>query len=173
MKRATFNTEPCSIARSLDVLGDWWNPLILRECLYGVHRFQDIQQWLNIGRNILTTRLRLLVDHGLLERHRYQDNPPRFEYHLTDKGYDATLMLLAVMAFGEKYYFDDGQEPVRLFDRKTHQRVEPVLVDKSTGVPVDPRTLIPGPGPSFPDGQIRRERFSEYFSVDEGVFKSR
>ena len=164
MKRATFENEPCSIARSLDVLGDWWNPLILRECLYGVHRFQDMQRWLGIGRNILATRLKLLVDEGLLEKRSYQDKPPRFEYHLTEKGYDAAAVLLAVMRFGEKWYFERGREPIRLTDRATGQQVRPVLVDERTGEPLDLRNLVPGPGPSFPAGDVRKERFQEYFS---------
>lgn len=61
MKRKTFSGSPCQIARSLDVLGDWWNPLILRECTYCVHRFDEFHQWLGIGRNILTRRLSQLV----------------------------------------------------------------------------------------------------------------
>jgi DNA-binding HxlR family transcriptional regulator len=101
MERKTFGDAPCSIARSLDVLGDWWSPLIIRECLYGVHRFDGFQQWLGIGRNILTSRLKLLIDQGLIEKRRYQDKPKRYEYHLTEKGYDAALALIALMPFGE------------------------------------------------------------------------
>ncbi len=166
MKRATFDNEPCSIARSLDVLGDWWNPLILRECLYGVHRFQDIQRWLNIGRNILTSRLQQLVGEGLLEKREYQHNPPRFEYHLTDKGYDATLILLAIMPFGEKWYFAENKEPIVLIDRDTRRRVRPAIVDEETGEVIDPRKLIAAPGESFPHGEISQARFREYFSHD-------
>ena len=70
----------------MDVLGDWWNPLIIRECLYGVHRFDDFQKWLGIGRNILAKRLAQLVERGVLERKLYQEHPPRYEYHLTAKG---------------------------------------------------------------------------------------
>lgn len=169
MKRVTFGDEPCSIARSLDVLGDWWSPLILRECLYGVHRFQDIQQWLKIGRNMLTRRLAVLVEQGLLERKQYQENPPRFEYHLTDKGYDATLILLAMMSFGEKWYFKKNREPIRLYNRETGERVRPVLVDEATGAQIDPRTLVPAPGPAFPKGQFRKNRFREYY-IEEDTF---
>jgi len=165
MERTSFGTAPCSIARSLDVLGDWWNPLILRECLYGVRRFDELQRWLGIGRNILTRRLALLVEQGLLEKRRYSERPPRFEYHLTDKGYDAAKLLVAMMAFGEAWYFDRGQEPIRLFDRETGRRVKAALVDVETGKPLDPRTLYPGPGPSFPRSEeLRRERFTEYYA---------
>ncbi|MEM9291087.1 MAG: helix-turn-helix domain-containing protein [Acidobacteriota bacterium] len=163
MERKRFTAAPCSIARSLDILGDWWSPLILRECLYGTHRFDQMQRWLGIGRNILTRRLALLVEQGVLERRQYQDRPPRFEYHLTDKGYAAAKLLVAMMPFGEEWLFEED-EPIRLYDRETDRRVRPVLVDAETGEPIDPRQLYPGPGPAFPaDTDVRRERFVEYF----------
>jgi DNA-binding HxlR family transcriptional regulator len=168
MERTSFRGAPCSIARSLDVLGDWWTPLILRECLYGVHRFGELQRWLGIGRNILTQRLALLVGQGLLEKRQYQERPERFEYHLTEKGYDACRLLVAMMPFGEAWYFGRGEEPIRLFDRETGRRVRPVLVDAETGEPIDVRRLYAGPGPSFPrSGDLRRERFAEYYQRQE------
>lgn len=164
MKRASFGDKPCSIARALDVIGDWWTPLILRECLYGVHRFDDLQRWLGIGRNILTRRLSLLVDQGLLEKRRYQERPARYEYHLTGKGYDAVTVLVSMMSFGEKWYFDTGQTPIELFDRRTGARVRPALIDQNTGEPLDPRQLYCGPGPAFPaEPQVRKERFTEFY----------
>ena len=165
MERTKFANAPCSIARSLDVLGDWWTPLILRECLYGIHRFEEFQRWLGIGRNILARRLKLLVKEQLLEKRKYQDKPERFEYYLTDKGFDAALVLLAVMPFGEKWYFDRNKEPILLYDRRSGKRVRPVIVDAETNEPLDPRNLFPGPGPSFPKPtSIRKERFQEFFA---------
>ena len=165
MERKQFHGVPCSIARSLDVIGDWWTPLILRECLYGVHRFDQIQRWLGIGRNILARRLSRLVDQGVLERRRYQERPPRFEYHLTEKGYDAAKLLLAMMPFGEAWLFgEDEGKPILLYDRRTDRPVCPTLVDAETGAPIDPRDLYPGPGPAFPrSDEIRRQRFVEYY----------
>ena len=164
MERKRFQGAPCSIARSLDVMGDWWTPLILRECLYGVHRFDEIQRWLGIGRNILTRRLAQLVEQGVLERRQYQERPERYEYHLTDKGYDAAKLLLAIMPFGEAWFFGEEGEPIRLYDRRTDRRVRPVVVDAETGQAIDPREVYAGPGPSFPDEEgIRHDRFSEYY----------
>ena len=150
----------------MDVLGDWWNPLILRECLYGMRRFDDFQRWLGIGRNILSKRLDKLVEQGVLERRPYQDHPPRYEYHLTDKGYDAVEVLLGMMPFGEHWFFDEGRDPIRPYDSETHERVRPVLVDAATGEPIDARKIYCGPGPAFPRRKaIRRARFRRYYEA--------
>ena len=168
MERKQFDKAPCSIARSLDVLGDWWTPLILRECLYGVRRFESMQRWLGIGRNILTRRLSKLVEQGVLEKRQYEERPARFEYHLTDKGYDAARLVLAMMPFGEAWFFE-GDEPICLYDRRTGSRVRPLVVDAKTREPIDPRDLYAGPGPAFPDSDsVRRERFAEYYERRSG-----
>jgi len=164
MERTTFEHVPCPIARTLDMLGDWWAPLILRECLYGVHRFDQFQRWLGISRNILTRRLEKLVEDGLLERRPYQTNPVRHEYHLTEKGQAAAPLLLAMTAFGNEWIFGEGHEPVRVYSRKTGREVKPVLVDAETGERIDPSDLYAGPGPSFPKSEeIRRERFVSFY----------
>ena len=164
MQRRNFSDAPCAIARSLDVVGDWWTPLIVREVLYGVTRFDDLQRWLGIGRNILSRRLQQLVEQGVLRRQPYRDRPSRSEYRLTDKGYAAATVILGLMPFGEQWFFDPGQEPIRLYDRKTDKRVRPLLVDAETGEPLDARELYAGPGPAFPSSEsVRRERFEEYY----------
>src|SRR2546423_707082 len=76
VKRTAFSDWPCSIARSVDLLGDWWTPLVLRDAYFGAKRFEHFQRSLGIGRNVLTQRLNRLVDEGLFERVRYQDHPP-------------------------------------------------------------------------------------------------
>ena len=96
----------------------------------------------------------------MLEKRQYQESPPRFEYHLTGKGYDAAAALLALMPYGERWHFEVGHEPIRLYDRRTGARVRPMVVDANTGHPVDPRELYAGPGPGFPDSKpVRQERF--------------
>ncbi|MFK7856054.1 MAG: winged helix-turn-helix transcriptional regulator [Granulosicoccus sp.] len=164
MKRKTFAGSPCQIARSLDVLGDWWNPLILRECTYGVHRFDDFQQMLGIGRNMLTRRLKQLIEEGLLEKKAYQFSPERYEYRLTDKGFDAIKVLIAMMEFGEKWHFKQGKEPIRLYNIESGERVHPAVVDANTMETIDPRKITAGPGPGFPKNKtIRRIRFGESY----------
>ncbi len=164
MERKKFSGSPCPIARSLDVLGDWWNPLILRECLYGNSRFDELQSWLGISRNILTRRLAELVEAELLSKQAYQEKPARFEYVLTEKGHDACLVLLALMPFGERWYFKKGQHPIELRDRETGELVKPLVIDANTGKPLDSKTLVPCPGPGFKAPKsIKERRFSEYY----------
>ena len=103
MKRTDTSGWPCTIARSADVLGDHWNLLIIRQACLGTRRFDDFQSALGIGRNILTQRLSRLVDEDVLARVEYQQNPPRFEYRLTDKGRDAYPILAAMAAWGERW----------------------------------------------------------------------
>src|SRR6266516_3217027 len=76
----------CSIARALDVVGEWWTLLIVRDALRGTRRFDEFQASLGMARSVLTSRLRRLTDNGILERRAYSQRPPRYEYHLTEKG---------------------------------------------------------------------------------------
>src|SRR5262245_39078479 len=98
----------CPIARSLDHVGDWWHMLIIRDALHGLTRFEQFQKSLRIAPNILTRRLAALVEAGILERRRYNDRPPRNEYVLTQKGLDFRPVLLALLAWGNKHFADDG-----------------------------------------------------------------
>ena len=103
MQRRSFEDMNCSVAQCLEVVGEWWSMLIVRDAFLGVRRFDDFQARLGISRNILNQRLTTLVDHGVLERVPYQDNPPRSEYRLTDKGLDLYPVLLAMSAWGDRY----------------------------------------------------------------------
>jgi DNA-binding HxlR family transcriptional regulator len=114
VKRTPFADWPCSIARTVDLIGDWWTPLVLREAFLGVRRFDDFQRNLGIGRNILTQRLHRLVDEGMLERRPYQDRPLRHEYVLTAKGRDFYPVLAAMMAWGDRWLAGEEGPPVVL-----------------------------------------------------------
>ncbi len=100
MKRSTVAHLNCSIARTLEIVGEWWTLLVVRDVAIGFHRFDDIQRDLGISRNILSDRLATLVEHDILERRQYQDSPPRFEYHLTAKGRDLWPVLAALSRSG-------------------------------------------------------------------------
>src|SRR5438093_5787947 len=108
MRRTRFADMHCSVARSLDVVGEWWTLLVLRDAFRGVRRFEDFQRDLGIARNVLSDRLQTLVDHGILERRRYSDRPPRDEYRLTAKGLDLYPVIVGLLQWGDKWAADDG-----------------------------------------------------------------
>ena len=103
MRRASFQELNCSVAQTLEVVGDWWSLLIMRDIFFGVTRFDDIQRRLGVARNTLTDRLNWLHDHGVVTRAPYGDSGNRFEYRLTYKGRDLQPVLLAMLAWGDKW----------------------------------------------------------------------
>lgn len=86
MRQTSFAAMACSMARSLELIGDWWTPLIIRDLQLGVDRFDSLVEDLGISRNLLTARLAHLLGHGIVERHRYSEHPPRDRYALTESG---------------------------------------------------------------------------------------
>ncbi len=150
MKRTPFAAWPCSIARTVDLLGDWWTPLVLREAFYGVRRFDDFQRTLAIGRNILTQRLRRLVDEGLLERVQYQDRPARYEYVLTDKGRDFFPVLLAMVRWGDRWLADEAGPPIVLRHTTCGRETSARVVCSECGEPLELGQVRASLGPGFP-----------------------
>jgi DNA-binding HxlR family transcriptional regulator len=110
--------EDCSIAKTLQILGDRWTLLVLREAFRGVTRFEQLQRRLGVARDVLTTRLNRLVDEGLMERVPYREpgQRRRFEYRLTERGLDAYPILAAIMAWGDRHRAEHGP-PVELVHR--------------------------------------------------------
>jgi DNA-binding HxlR family transcriptional regulator len=104
----TYEGENCSIARSLELIGERWTLLVLREAFTGARRFDEFATRLDIARNVLTARLTLLVEEGVLERRRYQERPERFEYRLTEKGLELFPVLVSLMKWGDRWYAPDG-----------------------------------------------------------------
>ena len=147
MKRTEFASWPCSIARSVDLLGDWWTPLVLREAFLGVRRFDDMQRSLGIGRNVLTQRLKRLVEEGMLDRVRYQEKPDRYEYVLTDKGRDFYPVLAAMIAWGDQWLSGEEGPPIVLRHKALRARHD------GQGRVLGVRRADPGPrhpGPARP-----------------------
>jgi DNA-binding HxlR family transcriptional regulator len=114
MKRTGLADQPCSIARTLDVAGEWWSPLILRDVAYGIRRFGEIQADLGISANVLADRLEALVREGLLETRLYQSRPERHEYVLSEMGADLVPALLALMQWGDRWKWPGGRGPVEV-----------------------------------------------------------
>ena len=132
MRRKSFETMSCPIARSLERVGEWWSILILRDAFRGSTRFEQFQKSLDIAPNMLTRRLTALVESGLLERHRYSEHPPRDEYLLTERGRDFRPVLWALLAYGNKHFAPEGPNVV-IVDGETGELAEPILVDRHSG----------------------------------------
>jgi DNA-binding HxlR family transcriptional regulator len=112
MQRTKFGERACSIARTLDVIGEPWSPLILRDVYVGIDRFEQLQADLGISRKVLTERLKWLVESGILERRQYETRPPRFEYVLTTKGAELVDLLMVMVAWGDKWLAGKAGPPV-------------------------------------------------------------
>jgi DNA-binding HxlR family transcriptional regulator len=139
--RRRLDDIPCSIARALDVIGEWWTPLVLRDIVYGLTRFDQIATDLPIARNVLAARLRALVEAGVLEKVPYATGPDRHEYHLTEKGRDAFGVLMTLMAWGDRWTGDSGPNPVTVLCRGCSSETTPTVTCSACGDPLRPDTV--------------------------------
>ena len=147
MRRVSFSDMSCSVAQCLEVVGEWWTMLLVRDAFLGVRRFDDFQARTGISRNVLTARLAHLVHHGVLERRQYQDRPPRHEYLLTEKGRDLWQVLTAMREWGDRWAAPEGP-PVELVHRACDHVTHTVPVCDHCGERLDARSgrAVPGPG---------------------------
>jgi len=159
MRRKSFGNMHCPIARSLERVGEWWTILILRDALCGLTRFDQFEESLGIAPNILTRRLRVLVEAGLLERHRYKQRPPRDEYLLTQAGRDFRSVLQAFHAWGNKHLASEEIDVV-IGDAQTAADADPILVNRKPG---------PSPCHRTVDDQKSKQEFLQRFS-EEGCY---
>jgi DNA-binding HxlR family transcriptional regulator len=160
MQRKSFGQMVCPIARSLERVGEWWSILILRDALHGLTRFDQFQWSLGIAPNILTRRLNALVEAGLLERRRYSERPPRYEYVLTARGRDFRPVVVALFAWGNKHFAPEGAS-VLLVNTKTGDAVDPILVDRATGRPIKEPEYAFAAGPAASGRTRRKVRISQ------------
>jgi DNA-binding HxlR family transcriptional regulator len=147
MARTRFADMHCSLARTLELIGDRWSPLILRDVYAGLSRFDQLATDLGISRNLLTARLGDLVDHGLLERRRYQDHPPRDDYVLTPAGRDLVPALMAVIAWGDRWVAPKEGPPVLLKHRGCGAVFEPAVACSVCSERITADDVVPRPGP--------------------------
>ena len=134
MRRTRFDDAPCPIARVTDLFGDWWTPLVLRDAMFGITRFDDFQRELGVSRAVLSQRLSRLVDEGLMEKVPYQHHPPRHDYVLTERGRASWSVLVAMWRYGADHLWPDGEgPPLELVFRDDGAPIEPVVVDTRTG----------------------------------------
>jgi DNA-binding HxlR family transcriptional regulator len=150
MRWDDLNTEACSVARTVSVIGDRWTILILRDCFLRVRRFEDFEKRLGITRHVLADRLRKLARLGVLRRVAYQHKPPRYEYRLTPKGLDLQPVLLGLVRWGDTHMAGERGRPVLLEHRDCGQVFDPVVVCSHCGGRVDAHNVSTRPGPGAP-----------------------
>jgi len=132
--------RPCSVARTLLVLGDKWTFLILRDAFFGIRRYEELRARLGIATNILTDRLARLTEQGILVKMLYQENPERFEYRLTEKGKDFYGPFIAMMRWGDKW-LAGGKPSLKLRHRDCGQDFQPLVVCDHCYQELDPRQM--------------------------------
>jgi DNA-binding HxlR family transcriptional regulator len=139
MKRVRLNRLPCPIARSMDIIGEWWSLLILRECFSGTTRFDDFQKNLGISKNTLTARLSKLVKRGVLVRVPVEPGARRRHYKLTEMGKELYVVFVALRQWGDKWTFNGKPPPHAVVERINGRIVAPVEVRSQDGRVLKPR----------------------------------
>jgi DNA-binding HxlR family transcriptional regulator len=147
VERKSFAGMHCSVAQCLEVVGEWWSMLIVRDAFLGVTRFDDFQERLGISRNILNQRLNHLVEAGVLDKIPYSDHPLRHDYRLTEKGRDLWPVLTAMRQWGDRYAAPDGP-PMQLTHKGCGHFTEALMVCSVCREPLGARDVraLPGPG---------------------------
>jgi DNA-binding HxlR family transcriptional regulator len=149
MLRRDYDGQVCSIARTLELVGDRWTLLVVRDVALGRHRFDELQASLGVATNVLTDRLVRLVAEGVLERVRYSEHPERYEYRLTAKGRELSVTLLALMQWGDRHV---SERPPRVARRRSDRSPVSVqlVADDGSLVAPDDLEVVPGPGAPLP-----------------------
>lgn len=132
---------PCSVARTLSVIGDRWTMLILRDCFLGARRFDHFAASLDVSPHVLSTRLGKLVEHGILDRRAYQDHPVRHEYRLTEKGRDLYPVLGSMLQWGDRWMSGPEGPPARVRHRPCGHHPDPTFVCSTCGEPLEARDV--------------------------------
>jgi DNA-binding HxlR family transcriptional regulator len=148
MLRSDYPGQNCSAARALELIGERWTLLVLRDVLSGARRFDQIQRSLGVARNVLAARLERLVDEGVLERRRYSHHPPRDEYFLTEKGLDLWPVLVSLIAWGDKHAPNPDGPPVVIVHKDCGGRMNDRRICERCGEELSVRDArgVPGPG---------------------------
>jgi DNA-binding HxlR family transcriptional regulator len=151
----------------MDLLGDWWTPLVLREACYGIRRFDEFQRELGIARNTLADRLRRLVDEGLLEKREYQRDPVRYDYLLTAKGRDFFGVLAAMSRWGDRWLAGEDGPPVTFHHDRCGHDTTAEVVCATCGEPIHAEDTSMRMGPGYPERLKSRPDVRRRFGLAE------
>ncbi|MCB8822827.1 winged helix-turn-helix transcriptional regulator [Microvirga rosea] len=136
VKRVSFGHAPCPVARALDVIGDWWSLLIIRDAFDGVRRFSEFEASLGIAKGILASRLRNLTEHGILETAPASDRSAYREYLLTEKGRGLFLVIVALRQWGEDHLYRPGEPRSSLINTETNEPISRLELRTGDGLPL-------------------------------------
>ncbi|HEX4438056.1 MAG TPA: helix-turn-helix domain-containing protein [Solirubrobacteraceae bacterium] len=158
MLKNDYENQECSIAGALEVVGERWSLLIIRDVLLGLRRFDELQSHLGIARNVLQTRLTRLTEQGVIERRPYQERPQRHEYLLTDKGLDLWPTIVSLMKWGDRYAPPEGGPAVLIEHRGCGGTVDEHRICERCGARLKARDALGRPGPGASPGHplVRR-----------------
>jgi DNA-binding HxlR family transcriptional regulator len=143
---------PCSIERSLEIIGDRWTILVLRDAFRGIRRFDDFRRDLDIARPVLADRLKRLVEHGVLEKRQYEEHPPRFEYRLTPMGIELSPILVALMRWGDRHLAGGDGPPTVLVHEACGHELDQEFVCWQCDQTFSPTAIRSHPGPGAHHG---------------------
>ena len=143
MKRTRLEESTCPVARSLDIIGDWWSLLIVRDALRGIKRFGEFQKSLGIAKNMLTTRLKLLVDEGILTLQPASDGSAWQEYVLTEKGRALQTVLVALSQWGNEFLFAENEYGTVLVDTEQRKPLRKLALIADDGRELTPEEIVP------------------------------
>jgi DNA-binding HxlR family transcriptional regulator len=147
--RNDYPGQACSVAKSLEVIGERWSLLIVRDVMNGNRRFGEMQRSLGVARNVLSARLGRLLEEGILERRAYQQGPERFEYFLTEKGLDLWPALIALVHWGDKYSAGPEGPPMLLIHKECGGQISDRGTCERCGKLLNARDARPVPGPGM------------------------
>jgi DNA-binding HxlR family transcriptional regulator len=147
MRNTSFAGMHCSLAQSLEVMGDWWSPLILRDLYLGLDRFDQLVTDLGISRNLLTDRLATMTEAGLIVRTPYQDNPVRYRYGLTEAGSELIPILIALTAWGDRWATPPAGQPIRFTHTTCGKPTTATVCCSECGDPLTTHNTTASPGP--------------------------
>jgi len=149
MKWDDIQELPCSVARALSILGDRWTLLIMRDCFFGIKRFDRFQTSLGISRHRLSDRLGKLVEHEVLRKVPYQQSPVRYEYRLTRKGVELYPVLMTLTKWGDTWLAGEDGPPITYHHKACSHQMTVDLCCSECGDIIDPKQVIPQAGPGL------------------------
>ena len=156
--RTRFGDENCSVAQALEVLGDWWTLLVVREAFFGIRRFSDFQANLGIAKNVLTRRLAHLVERGVLEQVDVGEHGTHYEYVLTPMGKDLTAVMTALRQWGDRWIVGAGHEPLLVCERRTGRPIPRLRIRGESGEVLRANDMEMRPGPGANKATLARFR---------------